>query len=137
MDDAWAIPRVSLRVRVTRNSVQLRICCAGASAIGRDFSGIYPRYSSSAGNVDSALQCVIRNIKDEKFLVGLSHVNDVSVREHHENIPPSFSRLRNLFCCSTLGKYYSIISNLMFFGKGRATSAMKGPAKTPTLFSIS
>jgi hypothetical protein len=36
----------------------------------------------------SALQCVIRHIKDKKFFVGLGPASDVSVREYHENIPP-------------------------------------------------
>jgi len=82
----------------------------GAGATPRAFCRIYQRYDSSANvdNAGSALQCVIRNIKDEKSFVGLGHANGVSVREHHENIPPSFSRLRNP----------PMFSNLMFFGKG-------------------
>jgi hypothetical protein len=103
---------------------------AGAAAIERDVSRIYPRYGRSVGNAGSAFQCVIRNIKDEKFFVDLGHANDVSVREHHENVPPSLTRLRNVSATSKLGKDYWIISNLMFFGKGRATSAMKRPAAT-------
>jgi hypothetical protein len=35
-----------------------------------------------------ALQCIIRNIKDEKVFAGLDSANDVSVSEYHESIPP-------------------------------------------------
>ena len=61
----------------------------GAAAIAHDVSTKYHRYGLPAGNnAASALQCVIRNIKDKNFFVGLGHASDVSVRQHHENIPP-------------------------------------------------
>ena len=60
----------------------------GAAAIAHDGSTKYHRYGLPAGNnAGGALQCVIRNIKDKIFFVGLGHASDVSVREHHENIP--------------------------------------------------
>jgi hypothetical protein len=61
----------------------------GAAARARDLSTKYHREGMSVdNNAGSALQCVIRNIKDKKFFVGLGHASDVPVREHHENIPP-------------------------------------------------
>ena len=61
----------------------------GAETRARDVSTKYHRYGMSICNkAGSAFQCVIRNIKDKKFFVGLGHASDVSVREYHDNIPP-------------------------------------------------
>ena len=55
----------------------------GAEARARDVSTKYHRYGMSVGDkAGSALQCVIRNIKDKKFFVGLGPASDVSVREY-------------------------------------------------------
>jgi hypothetical protein len=92
------------------------ILVTGAGAIAQDGSTKIQRYYGGypADNRGSALQCVIRNIKDEKLFVGLGHANVVSVREHHENIPPCLGQAQEIF---------SIISNMVFFGKVSAANA--------------
>jgi hypothetical protein len=59
-----------------------------------------PQLPKSDANTGSALQCVIRNVKDEKFFIGLGRANEVSVSEYHENIPPMIEQRirRSPFC---------------------------------------
>ena len=52
----------------------------GGTKIQRHYGGY------SADNGGSALQCVIGNLRGEKFFVSLGDVNGISVRERHENI---------------------------------------------------
>jgi hypothetical protein len=75
----------------------------GAAAIAHDASPKIQRYYGgySADNGGSALQCVIRNLKGEKFFVSLGDVNGISVREHHENIPPSCTKFSTTASLST------------------------------------
>jgi len=66
----------------------------GAAAIADDESPKIQRcYGGySANNGGSALQCVIGNLRGEKFFVSLGDLNGISVCERHENIPPSCTK---------------------------------------------
>jgi hypothetical protein len=73
--------------------VQLRVLLHGAAAITYDGSTKIQRYYGRypADNGGCALQCVIRNVKDEKLFVGLGNVNVICVGEHHGTNPLGFS----------------------------------------------
>ena len=84
---------LSVALSTSLATPRYRVACLldGAAAIAHDQCPKIQRYHGgySADNGGCALQGVIRNLKGEKFFVGLGDVNGISVREHYENIPPS------------------------------------------------
>jgi len=66
-----------------------------AGAITHDGSTEIQTYDAqSDANTGSALESIIRNVKDKKFFVGVA--DDLSIGEYHENIPP---RVETQRCC--------------------------------------
>jgi hypothetical protein len=81
----------------------LRVLLNRAGAItqngGSKIQGFYG--GNPADNGGSALQFVIRNVKDEKFFAGLCHANVVSVAKHHNTLlrlPPGLGLASGLNC---------------------------------------
>jgi hypothetical protein len=110
----------------------------GAAAIAHDLSAKYHRYGLPASNnAGSALQCLIRNIKDKNFFVGLNHASDVSVREHHENISSVKSGVE-LFCAGRQTLYVRLSVQLvdvhagMLFESLCHATADEFPSREPT-----
>jgi hypothetical protein len=110
----------------------------GAAAIAHDLSAKYHRYGLPAGNnAGSALQCLIRNIEDKNFFVGLNHASDVSVRGHHENISSVKSGVE-LFCAGRQTLYIRLSVQLvdvhagMLFESLCDATADEFPSREPT-----